>query len=301
MTTSTMVTYSDMTPVIDLVADGLTSAHSRRAYRRALGDFLRWYDGQGRPGLTKATVNRYRAHLVDIGLSAATINQAMSAIRKLATEAADNGLMEGATAEAIGRVHGVKSAGRRTGNWLTRDDAQALLLRPDVATMKGIRDRAILAVMLGGGLRRSEVAALTFGHVQMRDARWAIVDLVGKRGRVRTIPIPSWAKVAIDQWAAAADLTEGRIFRSVNRGGRLDGDGMTPQAIYNVVAEYAGDDAAAHDLRRTFAKLAHKGGAPLEQIQLTLGHASIQTTERYLGVEQDLTHAPCDVLGLGLR
>jgi integrase len=55
---------------------------------------------------------------------------------------------------------------------------------------------------------------------------------------------------------------------------------------------------APHDLRRTFAKLAHKGDAPLEQIQLSLGHASIQTTERYLGVKQSLSDAPCDHLGL---
>jgi integrase len=55
---------------------------------------------------------------------------------------------------------------------------------------------------------------------------------------------------------------------------------------------------APHDLRRTFAKLAHKGRAPLEQIQLSLGHASIQTTERYLGVRQDLQDAPCDYLGI---
>jgi len=78
---------------------------------------------------------------------------------------------------------------------------------------------------------------------------------------------------------------------------------MTPQAVYNVVATYAtrtGLGVAAHDLRRTFAKLAHKGGAALEQIQLTLGHSSIQTTERYLGVDQDLSSAPCDVLGLSL-
>lgn len=299
MTDTALTPYTDHSAIVNLVIDGLTSSHSRRAYQHALDNFMRWYDASGRPGLTKATVNRYRAHLLDTGLSAATVNQALSAIRKLAAEAADNQLMDGATAEAIGRVEGVKRHGRRSGNWLPKDEAQELLNAPKVETLKGLRDRAILAVMLGAGLRRSEVAGLTFEHIQMRDARWAIVDLVGKGNRVRTVPIPSWVKLAIDEWATAADLSSGRVFRSVNRGGKVAGDGMTPQAIYNVVTGYT-ETAKAHDLRRTFAKLAHKGGAPLEQIQLTLGHSSIQTTERYLGVEQNLTQAPCDVLGLGL-
>ena len=59
-------------------------------------------------------------------------------------------------------------------------------------------------------------------------------------------------------------------------------------------------DVAPHDLRRTYAKLAHKGGARLDQIQLSLGHASLTTTERYLGVHQDLHDAPCDYIRLDL-
>jgi integrase len=85
---------------------------------------------------------------------------------------------------------------------------------------------------------------------------------------------------------------------------RVVGAGITPQAIYNIIVGYAGElqknGVAPHDLRRTFAKLAHKGGAAIDQIQLSLGHESIQTTEEYLGVEQDLTDAPCDHLGLRL-
>jgi hypothetical protein len=90
--------------------------------------------------------------------------------------------------------------GIRLGNWLSVKEAQTLLNTPDVTTTKGLRDRAILAVLLGCGLRRSEVAALTMGHVQQRDGRWCIVDLVGKNGRVRTIPMPTWVKVAQDAW-----------------------------------------------------------------------------------------------------
>ena len=94
------------------------------------------------------------------------------------------------------------------------------------------------------------------------------------------------------------------VFRPIHKGGWISGESMTPQAIYNVVGEYAGDlgfSLAAHDLRRTFAKLAYKGGSGLDQIQLSLGHASIQTTERYLGVQQDLHDAPGDRLGLKLE
>ena len=86
----------------------------------------------------------------------------------------------------------VKSVGIRTGNWLSLRQAQALLGAPDATTTKGLRDRAILAVLLGCGLRRSEVAALTFRHIQQRDGRWCIVDLMGKHGRIRTAPMPTW-------------------------------------------------------------------------------------------------------------
>jgi integrase/recombinase XerD len=289
--------------IVGLVADGLTSDHSKRAYARAIADFQGWIAEAGRPGLSKATVNGYRAHLIAAGYSPATVNQRLSAIRRLAAEAADNGLLDGAAAEGIGRVKGVKAHGTRAGNWLSKDDAQRLLNAPDVGTLKGLRDRAILATMLGCGLRRAEVAALTFADIAQREGRWVVVDMVGKGGRVRTVPMPAWCKAAIDAWADASGHRDGRVFVEVNRGGHIAGQGITPQAVYNVVAEYsaaAGLTVAAHDLRRTFAKLSHKGGAAMEQIQLTLGHASIQTTERYLGVTQNLDMAPCDVIGLTL-
>jgi integrase len=229
----------------------------------------------------------------------------MSAIRKLASEAADNGLLEPAIASGIQHVSGVSSHGVRAGNWLTKQQAQNLLLTPDPTTLKGLRDRAILAVMIGGGLRRSEVARLTFDHIQQRDGRWVIVDLVGKGNHVRTVPIPSWVKLAVDEWTNTAGLASGLVFQSIHKGGYIKHESITPQAIRDVVKEYGAliglPELAAHDLRRTFAKLAHKGGAGLDQIQLSLGHLSIKTTEKYLGVSQNLTDAPCDHLGLGLE
>jgi integrase len=116
--------------------------------------------------------------------------------------------------------------------------------------------------------------------------------------------MPSWTKAAIDVWMAAAQFASDRVFRPVNKGDNLAGETMTAQSVFEAVKKHSTEvgltNIAPHDLRRTFAKLAHKGRAALEQIQLSLGHASIQTTERYLGVRQDLTDAPCDRLGLKL-
>jgi integrase len=120
---------------------------------------------------------------------------------------------------------------------------------------------------------------------------------------VRSVPMPSWAKATFDAWVQSAGINSGRVFRPVHKGGFIDGDSVTPQAVHDAVKTYLaqmGINAAPHDLRRTFAKLARKGGSSLEQIQLSLGHASIVTTERYLGIAQDLTDAPCDRLGLNI-
>jgi site-specific recombinase XerD len=301
--TTELTRRDDWARLTDLVTDSVTSQASKRAYRAALGDFLEWYRLESRPGFTKAVVNAYRAALVERGLAPSSINVRLSAIRKLAAEAADNGLMAPELAAGVGRVKGVKRLGMRIGNWLTARQAERLVNAPNVVTLKGKRDRAILALMIGAGLRRREVASLTVDHVQQREGRWVLVDIIGKGNRVRSVPIPSWAKVAIDSWLEAAGITAGRLLRGVNKGDRLVGESLDPQGVFRVVNDYAtklGFRVAPHDLRRTYAKLAHQGRAALEQIQLSLGHASIQTTERYLGIRQDLHDAPCDHLGLKL-
>jgi site-specific recombinase XerD len=287
---------------IEMVLDSLPSEHSRRAYERALIDFFRWHRGIGLPQLNKAVVQRYTTELREAGMSPSSINQRLSAIRKLAGEAADNGLLNTQIAGGIRAVKGARQEGRRTGNWLTREEAQTWLNAPNTRTIRGRRDRALLAVLIGCGLRRSEAAGLTFEHIQQRDGRWVLVDLIGKRDKIRSVPMPNWAKAAIDEWSKTAGVSEGLVFRAINKGDRIIGDSITPQAIYNIITGYAEDlrkkGVAPHDLRRTFAKLAYRGGAAIDQIQLSLGHKSIQTTEEYLGVEQDLTDAPCDHLGL---
>lgn len=288
-----------------IVVDALPSEHSRRAYSRALHEFFGWRRTAGNPALSKALVQRYAASLRDKGLSASAINQQLSAIRKLVAEAADNGLLDSQTAVAIKNVKSARVEGRRIGNWLSQNQAQAWLNAPDICSLKGLRDRALLAVLLGCGLRRAEAAALTFEHLQQREGRWVIVDLFGKRDKARSIPVPSWMKFAIEEWSGQSGISDGIIFRQINKGGKIMGEGITPQAIRNIVHEYslklADSRIAPHDLRRTFAKLSYQGGAKLDQIQLSLGHESINTTEKYLGIQQDLQNAPCDHLGLKLK
>ena len=209
-----------------LVLDSVSTPITKRVYNMALNEFLGWFQQAPRNGFTKATVSAWRVSMEDRRLGSSSIIIRMSAIRKLAAEAADNGLLAPELAAGISRVKSAKTQGIRTGNWLSQKQAQALLSAPDVSTLRGLRDRAILAVLLGCGLRRSEVAALTFAHLQQRDGRWCILDLVGKHGRVRTAPLPTWVKVAVDAWASQAGVAEDRVFRPVNRTGRITGEAL---------------------------------------------------------------------------
>lgn len=296
-----LIPRDELSAIRTLVLDSVHSVHSKRAYRRALDDFLAWYRAGCVP-FSRAAVQQYRAALEGQGLAPSSINVRLAAVRKLASEAAENGLLAPELAAGIARVKGAKRQGVRAGNWLTREQAQDLLNAPDPRTLKGTRDRAILGLLLGCGLRRSEIAALTVEHIQQRESRWVIVDLMGKGNRVRTVPVPAWVKVQIDRWTGAAIIRQGRLLRPLNKGGVVWGEGITEKVVWWVVREYAGmlgfPALAPHDLRRTCARLCRAAGGELEQIQFLLGHASIQTTERYLGSRQNLAEAVNDNLGI---
>jgi integrase len=182
-----------------LVLDAVRSPASKRVYRTALRDFVAWTRSNGFV-FNKATVQHYRSELEQRGLAPASINLRLSAIRKLANEATDNGLLEGDIAAGISRVQGARPGGVRMGHWLTRAQAEQLLSLPDPVTRKGKRDRVVLALLLGCALRRNELIHVTVEHLQQRDGRWVIADLVGKGGRIRTVPLPNWAKPVVDAW-----------------------------------------------------------------------------------------------------
>src|SRR5467141_1665140 len=151
-----------------LVLDSVSSPITKRVYNLGLDEFFAWYGEEPRPGFTKATVSAWRVSLEARGLGSISINVRITAVRKLAVEAADNGLLAPELAAGITRIKGVRAKGVRVGNWLSTRQAQTLLNTPDVRTKKGLRDRAMFAVLLGCGLRRSEVAALTQAHSAAR-------------------------------------------------------------------------------------------------------------------------------------
>ena len=284
------------------VLNTLGSPASKRAYEFAIDDFVSWYCSEPRLAFSKTVVLRYRLDLEGRRLAPATINLRLAAVRRLAYEAADTGLLSPELAAGIRRVKGAKRVGVRLGNWLTAEQSQALLQAPDAQRLKGRRDRAILAVMLACGLRRSEVADLTMQHLQQREEHWVIADLIGKAAHIRTVPMPGWVKAVIDGWTTAAEITAGPLFRCVTRRGTIWGESITEKVIWHVVKEAAAKAGitklSPHDCRRTCARLCHTAGGELEQIQFLLGHVSVETTEKYLGCKQRLRGAVNDKIGL---
>jgi integrase len=285
----------------EMVLKAVVSVHTRRNYAKALDELFALSTERRQP-LSRMLVMDYRASMVARSLNASTINVRLSAVRKLIGEARRNGILDAEQAAQLADVPNIRQQGIRLGNWLTREQARELLAGPDRSTVKGKRDYCILALLVGCALRRAELAALEVEEIQQREGRWVIADMVGKGGRRRMVAVPHWAKLAIDAWTEAAGIKSGRLLRAVLKSGRVVGDGLGDWAVWSVVESSARrigvEHFGAHDLRRTCAKLCRKSGGDIEQIKFLLGHASIQTTERYLGAEQELGVAVNDNLGL---
>jgi site-specific recombinase XerD len=286
------------------VLNTLASPHSRRSYACAIERFIAWYCDEPRLAFNRSVVVRYRSFLESLSLSAATINLHLSAIRRLADEATESGWLSSELVTGIRRVKGVKRLGRKIGNWLTDNQAQELFNAVSQNTLQGSGDGAMLGLLLGCGLRRSEVVGLRLEQLQLRESHWVIVDLVGKGGRIRAVPVPNWCKGLVDVWLRDSGVNEGKVFRRVLKNGARQDGGVTANVVWYAVkrcAKRAGiEDLAPHDLRRSCARLCHGCGGELEQIQFLLGHASVQTTERYIGCKQNLKEAVNDRFGISV-
>ena len=292
----------DLEQTKSAVLNSLTSKSGQRTYDHAINEFVDWYCSEPRLAFNRTVVLRYRIHLEQRLLAPTTINLRLAAVRRVAYEAADSGLLSPELAAGIRRVKGARQIGVRLGNWLTADQGRSLLLKSQGDNVRSKRNYAILSLLIGCGLRRGELLALSVGSIQLREEHWVVADLHGKAGHIRTVPIPLWVKEALDRWTEASGIKEGRLFRAINKSGKLWGDGMTPKVLWEIVKQAAAaagiDKLAPHDLRRTCARLCHLAGGELEQIQFLLGHVSIQTTERYLGCKQKLRFAVNNKIGI---
>src|SRR3984893_12892372 len=283
----TILRLPDLEIAKTAVINSLSCPDAQRGYRHAIDEFVDWYCSEPRWAFSKTVVLRYRMHLESRHLAPGTINLRLGAVRRLAYEAVDCGLLSADLAAGICRVKGVKKLGVRLGNWLTPEQGNALWRAPDPERLRGKRDRALLAVLLACGLRRHEVAQLTVDHLQKREDHWAIVDLVGKGSHIRTIPGLDWVYQLMKDWMVAAGVQAGKLFRKVSSAGKSWGDGVTEKLVWHVVKEVAGrmgaKRVAPHGLRRRCARRCRAAGGELEQIQFLLGYVLVKTTERYLG------------------
>jgi len=259
------------------VLHSLAAASSQESYGHAINEFITWYCSEPRLAFNRTVVLRYRFFLEQKNLAPPTINVRLAAVRRLAYEASDTGLLSPELAAGIRRVKGAKRLGVRIGNWLTVDQSRTLL-------------------------GRAELVGLGTEDFQIREEHWVIADLVGKGKHIRTVPVPVWVKGAVDEWTTTAGINDGAIFRRVSRLGKIWGYRITAKAIWHVVKAASKRASiktlAPHDLRRTCARLCHLAGGELEQIQFLLGYVSVETTERYLGCKQKLREAVNDNLGL---
>ena len=279
-----------------MVVDAVAAPTSKAAYGHALDQLFAF--ALGRP-LSRALLNEWRSSMES--LAASTINVRLSAVRRLVAEARHAGMLDAEEAARLTDVPNIRERGTRLGNWLTKEQARELLAVPDRSTLKGKRDYVILGLLVGCALRRRELASLDIAEIQMRENRWVIVDLRGKGGRVRTVAVPLGVKHAINAWQSAASIEDGPLLRQIRKGGKV-GQSLSDWAVWDIVQQAAREigieNFGAHDLRRTCAKLCRKAGGDLEQIKFLLGHSSIQTTERYLGSEQEIAVAVNDAIGL---
>jgi integrase len=267
------------------VLETIPNDSTRSMYRKGLTDFLAWWEQQADRCLDDAMVVAYLAYLADSKYSPATINQRLAAIRRVVDHAVGQGLLDLPTGARIGRIDCVARQPVRKGRSLTAEQTELLLNAPEPSSRKGKRDRALLALLVGCALRSKELVGVQVENIQKRDGHWVLVSVAGSRGRVRTLAIPQLAKKALDEWLRSSEILSGPIFRPIHRDGTLGDEAISRQSVLPIVVSYGqavGIEVNPRDLRRTCAQLRHAQGSDLEQIQLLLGHRSLQTTEQFL-------------------
>jgi len=191
--------------------------------------------------------------------------------------------------------------GTKTHTWLSQKEVQQLLRQPEIGTALGRRDKIALGLCVAAGLRREEAVAVKFADMEQLpsgESTRTVIQVRGKGAKDRTVPIR--ASLAADMMAWSAEIgVDGYVLRSLGRGNRL-GEGLTAVSLFRIVAKYGKQigkpELTPHDLRRSFAHLGYDAGVPITQISILLGHASIETTMRYLNLALDIDTTVSDFI-----
>lgn len=292
--------------LVRLALAGISNTLTRSAYERELRSFLAWWErvrANYPAGLTRETILAYRDAQQQIGRGAVSVNRALSAVRRLVREGAAAGLIDTFHATEIGRVEALRQLGGRTGRWLEREEVVRLLTTPPPTTPnRGRRDRAAICLMGLAGLRRAEAATVTVGQFQQRGDRDILADVVGKGGRIRTVPLHPAAAAAIRAWLEVyRGGPEDPLLPTIRNPDQITTTPCSSARLYDACLRYCralGMEFRPHDLRRTFSVLAEEGGADLRSIQRALGHSSVTTTEIYLDAPRSLKSAAADKINL---
>ena len=285
-------TLEDVSPEAEWLAN-IANAATRRAYRRDIQEFTA-FAGLSSPAalrrVTRAHAIAWRQTLEARGLAPATIRRKLSALSSLFSYLCERNAVTGNPVDGVRRPP--SPAGEGSTPALSPAQARCLLEAPPADTLKGKRDRAILATLLYHGLRRNELCRLAVGDIQAREGVKHL-RVSGKGGKTRFIPAHPAALRLIGDYLQAdgrGDDPEGPLFRPVrNRRGTLE-RALDPASVYRHVVLYHAIAAGLadevrglcpHALRATAATSALLNGAGLAEVQEWLGHADISTTRLY--------------------
>ncbi len=268
----------------------IDNPRTRRAYQNDLEDFCGFIglaSADEFRAVTRSHVLAWRADLEHRGLAGATIRRKLAALASLFDHLLESNALSGGNP-----VHGVKRPRIESNEGKTpalgNYQAKALLEEPDETTLKGMRDRAILAVLLYHGLRREEAALLQVSDVQERRGIQHL-KVHGKGGKVRYLPLHPVAAGRIHQYLESSGhhSADRKVPLFMPLRGKLTGAGITANGIYTVVTAYAKkagievDGLGVHGLRATAATNALEHEADIAKVQDWLGHANISTTKIY--------------------
>ncbi len=263
------------------------SPHTVAAYGRDLAKCLAFLDSQGirdRRELDLGAVSAWLTHLSRSELAARSMARHLSALRGLVKFLVEEGLLDRDPTQLAASPR----IGRALPDGLAEHEVLRLIAAPDVSTLRGLRDRAMLSMTYAAGLRVSELCGLELGDV---DRSRGVVSPLGKGGKRRLVPIGEIALGHLDAYLERR-ADEPRLAGTSVLFAGPSGRALTRQAFWKIVRRYAlaadvPEHTHPHSLRHSFATHLLAGGADLRSVQTLLGHVSVATTEIYTHVSSD--------------